>query len=319
MWPGRGRRSRCAGGYRRGHRARGGALRLDRDRRLQHGRPAHHGGRRGVPRRAAERERHRRDLGHGRRLRALLRRRDRYLERLAPDRRRGRGAPLRRCRRRVHGVPGRRGRPHRGRQPGERLGNVPDRRPAQHHVGAEGGRQSQELEPDRPELPGPGARPCRSRDGLRDVRLLHGRDQRRGGREPVGLHRQRGRQRHRAGGRRRPGRPRIPGLHVLRGEHGLAQGRRGRRRRRLRRSERRGGPGRHLRAALAPALHLREERVARPARGLRLRGVLLDELDPDCRGLPLHPGARRAGDHEPVDPRVGSREVRRVWQRKTPP
>ena len=105
-------------------------------------------------------------------------------------------------------------------------------------------------------LAGPGHR-------LGHVRLLHRRDQRRGGREPRRLHRERGRQRHRAGGRRRPGRPRVPRLHVLRGEHGHAEGRRGRRRRRLRRPERRDGPGRHLRSALATALHLREERVAR--------------------------------------------------------
>ena len=44
------------------------------------------------------------------------------------------------------------------------------------------------------------------------------RDQRRGGREPRRLQRQRGRQRHRAGGRRREGRARLPRLHVLRGE-----------------------------------------------------------------------------------------------------
>ena len=38
---------------------------------------------------------------------------------------------------------------------------------------------------------------------------------------------------------------------------------------RLRRSERRDRAGRHLHAALAAALHLREERVARAARGRR--------------------------------------------------
>ena len=60
--------------------------------------------------------------------------------------------------------------------------------------------------------------------------------------------------------RRREGRPRLLRLLVLRGEPGHAEGARDRRRRRLRRAERRGGAGRHVQAALASALHLREER-----------------------------------------------------------
>ena len=56
-----------------------------------------------------------------------------------------------------------------------------------------------ELEPGRPELPGRGAEALRPRHRLRHVRLLHRRDQRRGGREPLRLLRERGRQHHRQG------------------------------------------------------------------------------------------------------------------------
>ena len=124
----------------------------------------------------------------------------------------------------------------------ERLGHLPDGRPAQEDLGARRRGQGHELEPGRPELPGPGAGARGPRHRLGHLRLLHRRDQRRGGREPRRLHRQRGRQRHRPGGRRRAGRPRLLRLHVLRGEPGHAQGRRDRRRRRLRRSERRTRP-----------------------------------------------------------------------------
>ena len=61
------------------------------------------------------RGRHGRYLGHRRRVRALLRRRDRPLQRIAADRR-GRAGVVRRGRRRVPGVPRRDGRAHERRQ-----------------------------------------------------------------------------------------------------------------------------------------------------------------------------------------------------------
>ena len=111
-------------------------------------------------------------------------------------------------------------------------------------------------------FPGPAAEALRPRNRLRHVRLLHRRDQRRGRREPLRLRRQRGRQRDRPGRRRREGRPRLLRLLLLRGEPGQPQGGRDRRRRRLCRAECRDGAGRDLQAALAPALHLREDGVA---------------------------------------------------------
>ena len=126
-----------------------------------------------------------------------------------------------------------------------------------------------ELEPGRPELPRRGARALRPGHRLGHVRLLHRRDQRRGGREPLRLHRERGRQRHRPGRRRREGRARLLRLLVLRGEPGHAEGARDRRRRRLRRAQRRDGAGRHLHPALAPALRLR--RRSRRSSGPRCR------------------------------------------------
>ena len=77
--------------------------------------------------------------------------------------------------------------------------------------------------------------PVRARHRLGHVRLLHRRDQRRGGREPHRLHAERGRQRDRPGRLGRARRARLLRLLVLRGEPGHAQGGRGRRRRRLRR------------------------------------------------------------------------------------
>ena len=47
--------------------------------------------------------------------------------------------------------------------------------------------EGEELEPGRPDLPRPGAEALRARHRLRHVRLLHRRDQRRGGREPLRL------------------------------------------------------------------------------------------------------------------------------------
>ena len=96
-------------------------LRPDRGRRLEHGRPVHDRRRRalpaGEPRRAGDGRR----LRHRRRLRALLPRRDRPLERLPPDQGRG-GRDLRGRGDRVRRVPGRERRAHGRRQHGERLG-----------------------------------------------------------------------------------------------------------------------------------------------------------------------------------------------------
>ena len=126
--------------------------------------------------------------------------------------------------------------------------------------------EGDELEAGRPLLPGRRAQALRSGHRLGHVRLLHRRDQRRGGREPHRLLRQRGRQRHRAGRLGRRGRSRLLRLLLLRGEPGHAEGARGRRRRRLRRAERRDRPGRVVRAARAPALHVREAELLRTAR-----------------------------------------------------
>ena len=112
---------------------------------------------------------------------------------------------------------------------------------------------------------------------LGHVRLLHRRDQRRGGREPLRLRRQRGRQHDRHRRRRREGRPRLLRLLLLRGEPGQAEGARDRRRRRLRRAERRDRAERHVQAALAAALHLRQE--GRRSSGPRWRRSSASSLD----------------------------------------
>ena len=76
--------------------------RQDRDRRLVDGRPVRRGGRRAVQRGEPRRADHGRHLRHRRRLREVLRRRDRHLRRLAPDQGRRGGADLREGRRQVH-------------------------------------------------------------------------------------------------------------------------------------------------------------------------------------------------------------------------
>ena len=123
-----------------------------------------------------------------------------------------------------------------------------------------------ELEPGRPAVPGRGARPLRPWHRLGHVRLLHRRDQRRGGREPLRLHRERERQRARPRRCRPEGRARVLRLLLLRREPGPAEGDRRERRQRVRRAERPDRAGRHVHAALAPALHLREAGVARRQR-----------------------------------------------------
>ena len=95
------------GCHERSERRRG--LRYRRGRRLVDGRSADDRGGRGVPGREPGRHRHGRDLRHGRRLRAVLRRRDRHQRRLATDQdRRAHGGPgLRAERDHVHRAPGR--------------------------------------------------------------------------------------------------------------------------------------------------------------------------------------------------------------------
>ena len=176
-------------------------------------------------------------------------------------------------RHRVRRAPGGDRRAHGGRQPGERLGHVPDGRAAQHDVGARGRGHGHELEPGRPELPRPGARARRRRHGLRDVRLLHRRHQRRGRREPRRLQRHRGRQRHRRAVAGEPGALGYFGFSYYEQNQDTPEGRRDRRRLGLRGPEPGDRPGRLLHAALAAALHLREDGVARAARGRRVRPV----------------------------------------------
>ncbi len=131
--------------------------------------------------------------------------------------------------------------------------------------------------------------------GLRDVRLLHRRHQRRGGGEPGRLQRHRGRQRHRPA--------RSPASRAALGYFGYtyyeqnqdtAERRRDRRRLGLCRPEPGGRAGRQLHAARTAALRLREDGVAREARGCRLRAVPARQQRRDQRGCALHPAQRRA-------------------------
>ena len=169
-------------------------------------------------------------------------------------------------RHRVHRVPGRRGCPHGRGQHGERLGGLPDGRPAEDDLGAQGRGQDHELEPGRSELPGPGACPRGSRHGLGNVRLLHRRDQRRGGAQPRRLHAERGRQRHRPGGlRRRRGASATSGTRTTRRIRTRSR-RSGSTAGWLRRTERRQGADGSYAPLSASALHLREAESAEKAR-----------------------------------------------------
>ncbi len=111
-----------------------------------------------------------------RRLQEVLRRRDRHLRRLAPDRGRTRKSAARRagveCVELQVANDGTRGR----RQPRERLGGLPDGRAAEDDL--EPRQHDRQLEPGRSELPGRAARALRPRHRLGDVRLLHRRHQR---------------------------------------------------------------------------------------------------------------------------------------------
>ncbi len=120
-------------------------------------------------------------------------------------------------RRRVRRAAGRDRRADERGQLGERLGDVPDRRTAQRDL--ETGLDRLELEPSRSFVPRRPAQALRRRNGLGHVRLLHRMHQRRGGREPLRLLGDRGRQRHRPGRLGRQGCARLLRLLLLRGEH----------------------------------------------------------------------------------------------------
>ena len=150
-------------------------------------------------------------------------------DRLAPDRRRGGGPGLREERRQVRRGPDRQRR-HRRRDEQGPHDRLPDRRPAQGALGAEGSKVASYSDIDA-ELPGHAGHALRAGHRLRHVRLLHRRDQRRGGRVARGLRGLRGRQPARDRRRRHRGRPRLLRPLLLRGERGQAQPGRRRRRR----------------------------------------------------------------------------------------
>ena len=165
--------------------------------------PDHRSGRRRIPEgQKGQGQSHGRHLRHRRRFQEVLPRRDRHHRCLAPDPQGGDGS-LQEARRRVLRAAGRLRRADRGREPEERLGQVPDRRRAQEDVGA--GAQGKitswnQVSPDWPNEPlklfGAGRR-------FRHLRLLHRSDRRQGQVQPRRLHRQRGRQRAGAGRRQR--------------------------------------------------------------------------------------------------------------------
>ena len=112
---------------------------------------------------------------HRWRLRALLRRRDRHLRRLAPDRRGREVAALRGGRHRVHRAPGRHRRADGRRAPRPRVDCLTVDQLIELWAP---GLDDHQLERARPELPRPGDRALRSRHRLRHLRL-HGRRGRR--------------------------------------------------------------------------------------------------------------------------------------------
>ena len=157
LWQRRQQRQRQ---QRRGRRRRR-PLRHHHDRRLQHRGPVRPGRPGGVPGREPGREDHGRHLGHRRRLREVLRRRDRHLGRLAADQARRGGPALQEERDQVPRGPGRQRR-HRRRDQQEPEGRLPDRRPAQEAV--EQGLEGQEPQRDRPEAPGHASSSCSGPD-----------------------------------------------------------------------------------------------------------------------------------------------------------
>ena len=194
-------------------------------------------------------------------------------------------------RRRLRRAPGCQRRPHGGRQPGERLGEMPHRRRAEADLGA--GFQGRQLERGPRRVSRRAAQALRPGHRLGHVRLLHRRDRRRGGRQPLRLFRQRGRQRHHPGSLGREGRPRLPRLLVLRGEPGVAECGRDRRGQGLRRAQRRHRAEWRLRPARASAVRLREEERPRPVGGRRLPPLSARQPAGDRRGGSVRPHERR--------------------------
>ena len=234
----------------------------------------------------AGRRRDRRHLRHRRRVRALLRRRDRPLERVATDRR-GRAGALRGGGRRVHRVPGRHRRADERREHRERLGDVPDRRAAEGDLGA--GLEGHELEPGRPVVPRRPAQLYGAGHRLRHVRLLHRRrSTARRARAAPTTRRARTTTSSSRASRATGAALGYFGFSYFEQNQDTLEGPRGRRRQRLRRPERRGGAGRHVRAALAPALRLREAELVRRQRGRpQLRRVHARQQRVDRRGGPV--------------------------------
>ena len=201
-------------GRRRLRLQRGGPERHDRHRRLVDGLPVGRGGCGAVQRGEPGRADHGRPVRHRRRLREVLRRRDRHLHRLAPDRRGGGSAGLREGRRQLRRGPDRERR-DRGVDQQEPRGRLPHDGAAQGDL--EQGLHGRVARRPRPVAAGHRAVALRPGHGLRHVRLLHRRDQRRGRRDPRGLRGVRGRQPARHRRRRGRGRARLLRLLLLRG------------------------------------------------------------------------------------------------------
>ena len=176
---------------------------------------------------------------------------------------------LPRRRRQVDRVHGRQRRALGRRQQAEHVGQLPHDRRAEDDLGRRA-RKVDNWKDVRAELPGRAAEALRPRHRLGHVRLLHRGDQRPAQAEPLRLPRDRGRQRasSRASQGERGG-ARLLRLLLLRGEQAdklkVARDRRGQGG--LRRAERRDGAERHVQAALAAALHLREAELVQAAGG----------------------------------------------------
>ena len=175
------------------------------------------------PEDAAEGRGHRRHLGHRRRVRALLPRRDRPLQRVAPDQ--GvRERELSEERDQVGGVHRRERRHHDRHEQAEHMGDLPHDGRAQEDL--EHRVERRQLEGHSSRLPG---RPLKlfgpgTDSGTFDffTEFINGK----GEGEPLGLHRQRGRQHPRAGRVGHARRPRLLRPLVLRGKQEPAERRR---------------------------------------------------------------------------------------------
>ena len=162
---------------------------------------------------------------------------------------------------------------------------------------------------DRPELPGHRALALRPGHGLRHVRLLHRRDQRRGGRD--------------AARTTRPPRTTTSSSPASSGDEGgfgyfgfsyyeaaggqAEPGRRRQRRRQLRQAERRDDPGRLLQAALAPAVHVPEREGGRRGRRSRRSSTSPSRTR---RRSPRRPRSSRSPRSRSARPRKSSRPPR---------